>query len=666
MPPQPAPSWKCPPRDAKPTDIVEWLMRQIKDGDAYLEAQPWWKDLDRAIDIVCGRSNQQPIPRLSKVQYNKTKRIIRERVAAISSFRSPPEFEAGDSKDEHANSVLNKLMNAWWYRTMADRAIREAEQWAELGGIGWIWPVWTKDYPLYGQSDIELKVLGPREVRVIQLGREHDIQKAYAVIATVETPIARAHAAWPSFSNQLIPDRDRASWLARTARAIKKWSSPALNLANIQKQEDEPVFPTIDIHYCYVHDTTINESGETIPMGDPDTSWYYEVPSFMSDIETGTNDEQGHPLMRKATAEDAMLYPIGRLIVVPGNNKELILNDGPAPDWHGMFPFIPVSNDDWPFMFGGFSAIRDVWPLQYSVEKDLRATDDQVEVRLDPPLLYDKNQIAKADAECLSMRKSKVRVGYDPMGGEPIKSALGANSQDVPAWILEGIKAKIGMMDYLAGTQDVEALVKAKSSGADGLEKVMQAMGPVISDMIRQQESSIWWLASMLKSMFFQWYRADRRMKVLGEDGLTSEDYQYKAGDMIPEAKPGEPKLSYLQRARQHIAGFYANILPGSLHKIAQMQQQLLFMQLKLRNILPIDWWTLAKVFNVPNFGQAPKDCNTVLDKWQAQMMLEKEMAGALGAGEGQQPRGQPPTGHKPMQQKNRPNGQPPVTQTSR
>ena len=37
----------------------------------------------------------------------------------------------------------------------------------------------------------------------------------------------------------------------------------------------------------------------------------------------------------------------------------------------------------------------------------LRACDDQVEVKLDPALLYDKNQIAKADAERLTLRKSK-------------------------------------------------------------------------------------------------------------------------------------------------------------------------------------------------------------------------------------------------------------------
>lgn len=661
---KPQDDWKVPPRDARNDVKTEWVMRMIKDGDSYLQAQRWYRDLDRAIDIISSDSNKQPIPRLSHVQYNKAKRIIRERVSALSAFRSPPEFESEYKKEEHDVSILNKLMNAWWYRTMADRQIRTAEQWAEIGSLGWIWPVWTKDYPLYGQSDIELKILGPRDVRPIQMGQEHDIQKAYAVIATLEMPIARAQALFPEFADQLVANRDRASWLARTARAIKKYASPALNLANTQRQEDEPVFPTIDIHYCYVHDTGINLSGQDIAMGEPDTSWQYVVPSLGSDIKTGAFDTEGHELMRKATDEDSMLYPLGRLMIVPGNNKDLVLYDDTAPDWHGLFPFVPITNDDWPFMFGGFSAIHDIWSLQYSIEKDIRAMDDQVEVKLDPPLLYDKNQIAKADAERLTLRKSKVRVGYDPMGGEPIKSALGANSQDVPAWVPEQTKAKNAMMDYLAGTKDMEALVKAKSSGADGLEKFMEAMGPVISDMTRNQEKSIRDLAEMLKSMFFQWYKADRRLKILGEDGLTKEDFEYKSGDMIPEPNPGEPRLSYIQRARMHMSKFYANVLPGSLHKIAQMQQQLLYMQIKLRNIVPVDWWTLAKIFNIPNFGSMPVNCNTVLDRWKAQVMLEKEMAGELGLGG--QPAGQPPKGNHPPQQKNRPNGKPPITQFSR
>jgi hypothetical protein len=657
-------NWKCPPRDSKPDEITAWVNREIKDGDAYLQAQRWFKDLDRAIAIICGDSNSQPIPRLSHVQYNKIKRIVRERVSTLSSFRSPPEFEAGNRADEHTNSVLNKLMNAWWYRIMADRSIRTAEQWAEVGGLGWIWPVWTKDFPIFGQSDIELKILGPRDVRVIQMGREHDIQKAYAVIITDEMPIARAHAIWPSFADQLIPDRDRASWLARTARAVKKWASPALNIANQQKTEDEAVFPTIDIHYVYVNDTTINESGETIQMGEPDTSWYYEVPSLNSDLPTGNNDTNGQPTFRKATAEDAMLYPMKRLIVVPGNNKDLILNDGPAPDWHGLFPVIPVTNDDWPFMMGGFSAIHDVWSLQYSIEKDLRACDDQVEIKLDPALLYDKNQIGKADAERLTLRKAKVRVGYDPMGGEPIKTVVPLNAQDVPGWVMEGMKGKQQMMDYLAGTQDVEALMKARIAGADGMEKYLQAIGPIILDMTRQQEKSIRDFAEMVKSMFFQWYRADRRLKILGTDGLTQEDYEYKAGEMLPEPSPGEPRLSTIQRARKHMAGFYANVMPGSLHKIAQMTQQLMYMQLKLRNIVPLDWWTLAKVFNIANFGKPPDGCNTVFDRWQAQVMLEKAMAEELGGG--QQPAGRTPSGNKPPQQKNRGGGNPHVTQQSR
>jgi hypothetical protein len=634
----------------------------FSDGTAYLEAQPWWKDLDRGIDIICGTSNRQPIARLSHVQYNKIKRIIRERCSTLSNFRTPPEFEVGDKTDEQANTALNQLVRFWWYFTMADRRIREAEMWAEVGGIGWIWPVWTKDFPMFGHSDIELKILGPRDVRPIQMGREHDEQKCYGIIVTEEMPIARAHALFPEFADQLIPSRTKPSWLARTAKAVKKYLSPALNAMGVAKKEDEPVFPTIDINYVYVHDTAINETRKTIPMGEPDTSWYYEVPSVGSDIDTGNKDAEGHPTFRKATAEDAMLYPLGRLIKCPASVKDLLLYDGPAPDWSGLFPLVPIVNDDWPFMFGGFSAPHDLWSLQYSLEKSMRAVDDQVEVALDPPLLFDKNQIPKADAERLLVRKASVRIAYDPMGGKPVEAALQTGYQQVPQWILESQDKTEARMDNQAGTADLQALVKARTSGADGMEKFLQAIGPIAQDMVRQQESSIARLMEILKFMFFQWYRADRRMKIGGDDMLTKEDFEYKSGDMIPESQPGEPKLSYLQRARRHIAGFYCSIVPGSLHKIPQLTEQLKYMQLAMRGVVPIDWWTLAKIFNIPNFGKAPEGCNTVMQKFMAQKMLEQEMRGEGGEG---QPAGRKPGGTHPPQQKMRTDGKP-ISQQSR
>ena len=657
-------NWKVPPRDSSPETIVAWVNRMWQDGENYLQSQPWYNDIDRAINVICGSANKQPIKRLSGVSYNKAKRIIRERVSTLSNFRTPPEFEVGDKKDEQANTVLNKCTNYWWYHTLADRSIREAEQWADIAGLGWLWPVWTKDFPMFGHSDIELKVLGPRDVRPIQIGREHEVQKAYGWIVTEEMPIARAHALFPEFADRLIPSRTKPSWLARTAKAVKQFLSPALNAAGkIARKEEEPVFPTIDINYTYIHDTSINTSGETIAMGEPDTSWYYEVPTRGADIPTGVNDAQGNPTFRKATAEDAMLYPLGRLIKSPGSGKDVILYDGPATDWGGMFPLIPVVNDDWPFMFGGFSAIHDLWSMQYSLEKSMRAVDDQVEVALDPPLLFDKNQIPKSVGETLLIRKAKARFGYDPMGGDPVKPALPAGYQQVPAWILESQDKMEARMDNQAGTQDLQSLVKARTAGADGMEKYLQAVGPIAQDMVRQQEASIAMLMELLKFMFFQWYRADRRMKIMGNDGLTKEDFEYKSSDMIPEQKPGEPQLSYLQRARRHVAGFYCSIVPGSLHKIPQMAEQLKFMQIAMRKILPIDWWTLAKILNIPNFGKPPEGCNTVIDRWQAQMMLEKAMAEDLGGG--QQPPGRKPQGQKPPQQKQRPDGGV-ITQMSR
>ncbi len=78
---------------------------------------------------------------------------------------------------------------------------------------------------------------------------------------------------------------------------------------------------------------------------------------------------------------------------------------------------------------------------------------------------------------------------------------------------------------------------------------------------------------------------------------------------------------------------------------------KLFYLQL-MKAGFPIDWWTFAKIAQIPNFGPAPMDkdgneITSVIERWVAQEHMKRELA-EEGA-EGQPPtKGRPPSNRGP------------------
>lgn len=633
--------------------ILGWCKEATEQGENYLKSQRGYGDIDKAIDIISGITRERRPKSLSKVRYAKVKRSIKEIIATASTLR-PIQAYRTDNPLMHKNAeVLNKLSVANWYNTFADRKLREAFQWAAVGAKGWISPVWSKDFYTLGRGDIELKVYGPRDVLPIQIGRDHDIQRAYAVTIKVETPIAQAAAEYPGFVDRMRPSRNRASWLRKGIQAMERYLSPALNVGGPQKKEGEPgSFPTVDINYTYVMDTSINTTGQTISLGKPGTSWYYTVPALGSDIPTSSRDSQtGQPLIRRATEEDSMLYPLRRLIVWTDG---VVLYDDTSPWWHGKYPLVGFSFDDWTWDFLGFSLIRDVADMGMAVDDGLRAIQDSANVRLRPPLQYDRNVVTKSFMETFDPRQPQQSVGVDLQIGEPIKPVLPHNYYDVPAWMVEHIRGMEERIDYTLGVRDMAALMKAKQvPAADSVDRLMEIAGPIVQDIGHGIERSIRDLGDLMKSMFFQFYNTNRKIMILGPDGATEEDYDFDPGNMVPSHMPGEDTsiasaTNIIDRAKFHQNNFYFHVVRGTAHMVTQMARKLLYLQL-YRFGFPIDPWTAAEALDIANFGPAPIGTTSVMERWVAWMHMKKELGDELGgAGGQQQPKGRPNSGNKP------------------
>ena len=112
---------------------------------------------------------------------------------------------------------------------------------------------------------------------------------------------------------------------------------------------------------------------------------------------------------------------------------------------------------------------------------------------------------------------------------------------------------------------------------------------------------------------------------------IVPEDYDYAPGNMVPARTPSEANEAYFQRVRRHADAFYFQISAGTLHQITQLGRQMILMQL-FRSGFPIDPWTIAEAFALPNFGPAPEGTKNVTERWTAWMRMRGELAGQIQA----------------------------------
>lgn len=606
-----------------------WLKEAISEGNNFLKCQRAYPDIDRAHDLLFGPFEERVPQALSQINVNRLKRQIKEQVAVLSNLRPIWNYKTDNRQAEAQCVVLNKLLAAWFQGTFADRSLREALQYAAVEGIGYASPVWERDFWGTGRGDIELLTYGAKDVLPVQMPKKHDLQRCYAVPIRTEYPIAMAHAAWPEFADKIVPDRSQPGWFRRGLKKVERFLSPALNVTDQDRGDEEASGPVVDIYNVYILDRTVNKTGQVIPMGKPGTNWAYTVPYVGMDIPTGLIDPGTNQMLyRKANWQDALLYPGRRLLVA---TNKLILEDGPSPWWHGKVPLVPFRMDDWVFEFLGFSLVREGASIQASRNKLMRVMDDSANCRLRPTLAYDES-LPKSDIDALDTRQPNQRIAVPMSMGRMIEPLLGADYYDVPAWVMAYMEKLESDQDYVMAHRDMAALARARQlPAADSLEKLFEVLGPIPQDQSRTMEKSLRELGEMLKYLSFQWYTTPRKVQIGGTGMILPEDYDYDPGNMIPARSEAEANEIYFRRVRQHAEQFTFQVAPLSAHQITQLGRQMIVMQL-FRSGFPIDPWTMAEAFDLPNFGPPPEGTKNMIERWVAWIRMRGEMMGQMQA----------------------------------
>lgn len=651
-----------------------WINDIVSYGEQYNASLLSSKDIGASIDLIAGRNNiNRPNQSRSSLTINRGKRALREVVASIADVRAIDGYTSENPAYQSYLAMHNKVWKAVYFESKFPFALKRAVQWMVAGGTSFISPVYRNlNMSSKSARAIDFDAFGVNDVLSFQMPEDNNIQGAYAHTIVRFLPEYEAHAKFPKFASKMRPiARRRYSGNAAKDRLAlaERFRVGDSNINSAwSTQYDE-------IRWTYVNDLAINETKKPIPMGAPGSLESYLVPFVGMDLPTGEM-LNGFHVMRKATEEDCYLYPNKRLMISQ-RGMDTPMYDGPAFDWHGMFPLARFSADEWPWE-PGYSLAHDIFSLEETRASFMRGLDQTAKQRFDPALMYNKSAgINRKTMEQFDPYEERARLGVDGEVDEKmVRTMLPAELLNIPSWGFEWNKLLTDDEDYMLGINAMQNLAKAKISAASGnaVEKAMEEAGPIVKDISHAMEMPMQDIMQMVLSLVLQYYPTGRIMQYVGPDGVARETFDLDPASLTPshgeDEDPANGKSIYsrMERVKAFTANIHATVAPGSLHGIVQTPQKLLYMQLQ-RSGFMISSETVAKAMDIPNWGTL--DGNTEIEKWQSEQekKLEfavkmKQLEGSLvpqgasgapqpqGAGGSKAKPGRPPSGHKAPQMK--------------
>lgn len=678
--------WQCPSAYANEGQKLGWRKEAVEQGASWAQAQRGFSDWRRALDIISGNESQRDLLAYrSQLSGHRLKTNIRTMISGLANIRPLWGYNAGEAFKQYA-LTLNKATWALYLEGSWDQSIKEVLAYAAATCTGWVRPVYRRD--MRGKGTIELLTYGQPCVLPVQLPASGDYQRAYAVTLMDETPIYEAHWRFPAYQDKLRPTASKY-WYDSEIRQSGKanWGKRVLSWFNRRNEDDRRSELFVPIYWTTINDAAMNETGKTIAMGEVGSSWYYEVPSYGSEIPDGNGGT------RKANENDARLYPNRRLMI---SAEDCVMYDGPAFNWHGQLDLVPFCLDKWPWEPMGFSLVHDGWELQKSIDQIDRGCMDKVRALQGLPLAYPISGVTEPEARAFDPLEPNTRIGYDDQSvDQAFKPAVPVEVYKVHPEELAMRQNFIEELDYLFQTRDIVELSKARAlgKGMDQLEALIAAQGPIVKDQSRSMEVSLSQVGYQVGWLILQYENTARLMQYVGPEGVAMEVFDYNPANLIPSHISGEDihdpldqskmlpsKYSEMQRAKWFGQNIRYWIMPHTAHEMTQMTSRLMLLQLRQRGA-PVAWSTIMNACDVPNV-QTP-DGSTEQQKFYAEKEDEivhaarlQKIVQTLGIDQGLiQPGakpngsthqgGRPPTAQSAPQMKHKSDGRPVVSESS-
>ena len=637
--------------------VLAWLRAQAGESEALLKKEPALESYAKVIDYIEGRQGSVKSAAISRIVDNKLKRVFFEMASAMTDVRQIWDYRTHNPSFKNQAEILNKLVRSWWRGSYSDLRLQECVKYALAAGTGYLRPIWNPDLP--GGGDIELEVLDPKCVYPIRPNKPYrsGVSDWAGVMIRQKKTINWVAQKYPTKRHKLVAGGE--SWFAaekETGNTILTTVDRLFGAGGGNDTIGESQY--VDFIRVFLKDSTFHTGNESRLMGTPGTNWAYRV------YPVGST----HPITgRLVTEDDARLYPRGRLIIC---TPSCILEDIPCPYWYGPIPLVKFTIDPEPWNLLGSSPIGSEVPLQDALNEVLRGMDDGIRQWVKRTVIADKNAVARAVVEKFDARRSGQYMMLNPSAGEGLRLLEGPNFPPFMVQFPEFLKREI---EENLGVQGIrEAMALKQMPSPESLDKMMENQTPQLRLRGRVLEQALGELAEQVKVLIFQYYDTKRRVQILGDDGVTLEDFDYDPNTLVPALKPGDSnylpeldaQLDRPTRAVSHHKNFSFFVTPNTFLNMSHIQQKMLYLQLLRIGLM--DPYTALDAFDVPNLG-APPDGN-VFDRirfYQESGVLPNPNAGAAGGTNPAQPGGpqpgRPPSGQQPPQfvQKTGPDGTP-------
>lgn len=599
--------WQVPGIGASEDRKLGWLREATEQGALWIQSQRGFKDWRASLDVISGEEDPRDVLSYrSRISGRRLKTNIRTAIAGLANIRPIWGFHATKSFASYAQ-VLNKTSWALYLENYWDQSIKEALAYSSATCTGFVQPVYSRN--LQGRGNLELRTYGMPCVLPIQMPANGDYQRAYAVNLLDELPIYEAHWKFPLFQDRLRPTTSRL-WYSRQIRKAAEQNAMKRMLSWFRRRdEDKLVDQYIPIRWTTINDLTLNDSGHTIPMGEPGSSWYYEVPTMGSEIPDGAGGK------RKADENDCRLYPQRRLIA---SSEDCVMYDGPAFNWHGQLDLIPFYLDRWPWEPMGFSMVHDGAALQSALDDIDRSAMNKLKAQQDPPLGYPMGGVTQPEAESFDPLEPRTRIGYDEQAvDQPFKLAVPYEVLQIGPEALKMREIYQDELDYQLQTRDIAEMAKARalSKNLDSMEALIKSYGPIVQDIARSMEKSLGMLGNQMRYLIPQYMTTSRLMQYNDPETMSMDVWDFDPSNLVPSHMPGEvpfdketqrpipSQYTLMQRAKMFANNVRFFLMPHSVHEVTQMSFRLGLMQLRGRGY-PISAATVMDSWDIQNVAK--------------------------------------------------------------
>lgn len=574
--------------------VLAWIKEAVSEGEAFLQADPMWQQIDSNMDYVMGRqkalqiTNESPAY-LSHMVLNETKRTRRRHISALTDIKPVYAYKTPNPNFQQQALLLNQLTTVHWINTFADLALADAIDYAIVGGSGDI--VCEYD-PYYGpMGDIVLSARDPRDTIPIRPSRDGSIQNWFGCIIREAHSYNVMQAMYPN--HPALIKQSSSPWglgvFTKWKRAFNKImgsgsTSTLSGLKTVHTGSQVLTGNEVVLYRVFLSDASINTTDHPVLMGPPGVAWSYLV------------------------QPGGRLYPRKRLIVA---TEAGVLFDGPNCYWHGSFPVSRIQLDHMPWSFLGLPIVDSMRPLQDGINELMNDMMNKVKQR-NRPAMSGNSRVSEAKLRNFDILKPNARIRTDEQVGTGIEVL---ETPDLPSWTFEFWQALRTALHETSGDATLDALQAAaanQSFDPESIEAFMSALSPEMKLEGRRIEYGIRELAQMQKANIFQFYDSKKRMQILGDAGMTLADFDYDPGNLIPALKPGEdgytPELDanrdQKDRAQFFLQLFSFYVTPNSLLALNAKSEQMKYVQLARAGWC--DFWTLMEKLEVPNAGSPP------------------------------------------------------------